>query len=252
VHNACSSGAFALETAAQRIRSGQADVMFVVGGEAFDTAVRLEWFRRLQLYCLDGIMRPFESPSSGFYVGEGAAALVLESAAHAERRGATPYAVYLGGAFAHQGWKQTLPDLPSALLADVIVRTLESAKVTWEDLDLVVPHGAATGLSDAYEADCTAKAIARIGGTHSVQPGPVAAAFKPQFGHLLATSGLVEIAAALLCLRRQCVPPSTGGSPNRQFPIPFVARPTPRKIKNVLKIGTGFTGHDSACLFRCP
>ncbi|MCH7993403.1 MAG: hypothetical protein IIB57_03055, partial [Planctomycetes bacterium] len=49
VHNACTSGAFALDVAAGQIRSGQAEVMIVVGGEAFETAVRLEWFRRLEL-----------------------------------------------------------------------------------------------------------------------------------------------------------------------------------------------------------
>ncbi|MGH7185310.1 MAG: beta-ketoacyl synthase N-terminal-like domain-containing protein, partial [Pseudomonadota bacterium] len=42
VHNACTSGAYAIEIAAQRIRSGQAEVMIVAGGEAFETGVRLE------------------------------------------------------------------------------------------------------------------------------------------------------------------------------------------------------------------
>ncbi|MHC4090046.1 MAG: beta-ketoacyl synthase N-terminal-like domain-containing protein, partial [Planctomycetota bacterium] len=104
VHNACSSGAFALEVAAQRIRSGAADVMVVAGGEAFDTAVRLEWFRRLEMYARDERMCPFDTEPSGFYVGEGAAAIVLESAAHAAGRGAEVYAEYLGGRFAQQGW----------------------------------------------------------------------------------------------------------------------------------------------------
>ncbi|MFQ5590863.1 MAG: beta-ketoacyl synthase N-terminal-like domain-containing protein, partial [Phycisphaerae bacterium] len=41
VHNACSSGAFAIDIAAKQIRSGQSEVVIVVGGEAFDTAVRI-------------------------------------------------------------------------------------------------------------------------------------------------------------------------------------------------------------------
>ncbi|MEK7756097.1 MAG: beta-ketoacyl synthase N-terminal-like domain-containing protein, partial [Planctomycetota bacterium] len=160
VHNACSSGAFAIEIAAQCIRSGQAEVMIVVGGESFDTGVRLEWFRRLDLYARDSEgMRPFDSTSSGFYVGEGAGAMVLESAAHAAKRGAPTYAMYAGGAFAHQGWKQTIPDVRAGRLRGVIDEALKTAGVRADEIDLVVPHGASTALSDGYEAACLKEAL---------------------------------------------------------------------------------------------
>jgi len=245
VHNACSSGAFALETAAQCIRAGQADVMIVAGGEAFDTAVRLEWFRRLDLYARMVPMRPFEPGPTGFYVGEGAGAIVLESAAHARQRGVRSYAAYLGGAFAHQGWKQTIPDVRAGRLRKVIAGALVRTGVSLSELDLVVPHGAATAVSDKYEAACLA-------GAFEGQKTPaVAAVFKPQFGHMLASCGIIETIAAVLAMRQQTLP----GGPNEAheqsvLPIPLFTEQTSRPIRTMLKLATGFTGHDAALVFR--
>ena len=250
VHNACSSAAFAMEVAADCIRQGRADVMMVVGGEAFDTAVRLEWFRRLDLYCCNDLIRPFSHAPSGFYVGEGAAALILESEAHAQQRGATPYAYYAGGAFAHQGWKQTLPDVSAARLSGVIQSVLDTTESQWSDIDLVIPHGAGTALSDRYEAECVERSMRRPGVESSVPCSAHAAVFKPNFGHLLGASGLIETAAGLLCLKHQCVPPCAGGAADRRFPFPFVSDALPKPLRSLLKVSTGFTGHDAASLFH--
>jgi len=246
VHNACTSGAFAVEVAAQHIRSGQADVMLVVGAEAFDTAVRLEWFRRLDLYAKTAdSMRPFSADSTGFYVGEGAAAMVLESADHARRRGATPYAAYLGGAFAHQAWKQTIPDVRAAKLRDVIVEAMEHTKVDATSIDLVVPHGASTQLSDGYEAACLRDAFA------GSPTDSIAAVFKPSVGHMLAASGITETLCALLAIKHQSVPRTVNSKgAASSLPIPLANARIDRRVKTILKLSTGFTGHDAAMIFR--
>ena len=247
VHNACSSGAFAIELAAQRIRAGAADVMVVAGGEAFDTAVRLEWFRRLGLYASDDRMGPFDSSSSGFYVGEGGAALVLESSAHAARRGANPYATYLGGAFAQQSFKQTTPDVRAARLREVIVSALAVAKVSRSDVDLIVPHGAGTAISDGYEASCLSGAL-RGESIHAV-----ATAVKPYFGHMLAASGIIDTIAALLAMRHGQVPATLHTQPDRvELPVPLATGRMDRPSRTLLKLCTGFTGHDAAVVFRHP
>jgi 3-oxoacyl-(acyl-carrier-protein) synthase len=247
VHNACSSGAFAIETAAQRIRAGHADVMVVAGGEAFDTAVRLEWFRRLELYATNPQdMRPFDPRSQGFYVGEGAAALVLESESHARRRGATIYAEYAASSFAHQAWKQTVPDVRSARLAAVISESLKSAVA--ESIDLIVPHGAATQLSDAYEADCLGKAFANA---DCEADSGVTTAFKPYVGHMLAASVLIDTICALLAMKHSLVPPTPNSNNGlAKLPAPLALKPQARTVAAILKLATGFTGHDAALVFR--
>lgn len=245
VHNACSSSAFAIETAANVIRSGRADVMIVAGGEAIETAVRLRWFQALDMYATDLGMRPFDSKPSGFLVGEGGGALLLESRRHAESRGAAPYATYLGGAFAHQAWKQTLPDVRAARLAGVIKETLSRAAVKPDALDLIVPHGAATSLSDKYEASCLATAMGDDA-THAA-----GAAFKPSVGHLLAAGGIMDVLFALLTVKHQCVP----AMPHPRIdplpaPMTFAAQCCEQRVDHVLVLSTGFTGHDAATLYR--
>lgn len=243
VHNACSSGAFAIESAARQISSGQADVMIIVGGEAFETAVRLEWFRRLSLYAQSPeSLKPFQPDSNGFYVGEGAAALVLESAEHAARRGAKPYAQYVGGAFAHQSWKQTIPDLRAGRLKGVIEDALRRGERNPGDIDLIVPHGAGTQLSDGYESGCIKDVFAG-------DALPRIAVFKQSVGHLLAASALIDTACALLTLRHGTIPkgnlPAPGHPPDRA-----VHQKKDGKLNTLLKLSTGFTGHDAAMIFK--
>ncbi len=243
VHNACSSGAFAIETAAQQIRDGHADAMVVVGGECFETAVRLEWFRRLNLYAQSAdSMRPFGADTAGFYVGEGAAAMVLESAERAAQRGATPYARYLGGAFAHQSWKQTIPDVRAARLKAVILEVCSRTEKDPSAIDLIVPHGAATQLSDGYEAACIKQAF-------DGQCGARASVFKPAVGHMLAASAIIDTLCALLILKHQSIPIACQPAPNHSLPTMESSAPA-IPMKTLLKTSTGFTGHDAALLFE--
>lgn len=245
IHNACSSGAFAIEVAAQQIRDGRAEVMIVTGGEAFDTGVRLEWFRRLDLYAPDHRMRPFDKAATGFFVGEGGAAIVLESASHAAKRGAEVYAKYLGGAFAHQGWKQVIPDVRASRLRDVILEALDKTGVGVGDLDLIVPHGAATQLSDGYEASCLAQAL------QGKREHAVATAFKPYVGHMLAASGIIDTVCMLLAMKHQTIPATLHTAPDDvQLPVPLVTSRLQCPVKTALKLSTGFTGHDAALVFQ--
>lgn len=244
VHNACATGAFAIDAAAQQIRNQAADVMVVVGGEAFDTAVRLEWFRALSLYAGEHVMRPFGPSPSGFYVGEGGIALVLESAEHARKRGAEAYAEYVGGSFCHQAWKQTLPDVRSERLTGVMTDVMQRHDLSSDRVDLILPHAACTSLSDNYESHCVARAI-------GAGSNAMASAFKPHIGHMLAASGLMELAAGLLSMRHGSVPGTLhADSCSKLGEVPLRAEVVERQVDLLMKLSTGFTGHDAASLYK--
>ncbi len=244
-HNACASGAFAIEIAADRIRSGRAETMVVVGGEAFDTGVRIEWFRKLEIHAGKGLMKPFDPESKGFYVGEGAAALVLESASSAERRGVTPYAEYLGGHFAHQGWKHSIPDVRSQYLRKTIERVMHDSGVSPEGIDLIVPHAASTTISDGYEAVCIADAFKG----HRTEA--IATALKPHIGHTLAASAIIELAGALLAMKNGAIPGTLHSRAQcTRLPVPLATQTATADVRTLLKISTGFTGHDAAAIYR--
>jgi 3-oxoacyl-(acyl-carrier-protein) synthase len=217
----------------------------VTGGEAFDTGVRIEWFKRLELYAKTGRMCPFDGAATGFYVGEGACAMVLQSEDAVERGGVRPYAEYVGGAFAQQGWKHAIPDVRSNRLADVTRRMLDVAHDRGVEVDLFMPHGAATTISDGYEATCLALAL------KDRLTDAVAAVYKPHVGHMLASSAVVEVSAGLLAMRHGTLP----GTLNAQggcgkLPVPLVSKTSAHEVRGMMKLSTGFTGHDAAGLYR--
>jgi 3-oxoacyl-(acyl-carrier-protein) synthase len=85
VGNACSAGEYALTIALDMIRGGEADVVLVGGAEA-PTRVGMSGFDRLGAADPERC-RPFDRERRGTMFGDGAAMVVLESAAYAARRG---------------------------------------------------------------------------------------------------------------------------------------------------------------------
>ncbi len=94
---ACASGSEALLRARQLILAGEAEVVIAGGTDAGITPVTFGGLipsgalsRRNDDPA--GACRPFDAERDGFVYGEGAVIAVVESAAHAAARGATPYA----------------------------------------------------------------------------------------------------------------------------------------------------------------
>ncbi|MBI2298897.1 MAG: hypothetical protein HYU66_08110 [Armatimonadetes bacterium] len=106
--NACSGGTHALGHAADLVRLGLCDAAVAVG------------FDELGMFCLSGLsilhtistdtIRPFDVKRSGTIFGEGAAALVVESAEHATLRDATVLAEVLGYGVNNNAYHMTAPD----------------------------------------------------------------------------------------------------------------------------------------------
>ena len=88
IANACASGANAIGHAADLISVGEAECVLAGGFEAI-TELVFVGFDCLQATTTDRC-RPFDLNRTGLMIGEAAAFLVLESAEHAERRGAAP------------------------------------------------------------------------------------------------------------------------------------------------------------------
>ena len=77
----------------------------------------------------------------------------------------------------------------------------------------------------------------------------VATALKPSFGHMLAASGIIETIGALLAMKHQAVPPTlNSNAESANLPVPLVTKLEERPVRTLLKLSTGFTGHDAAIL----
>jgi 3-oxoacyl-(acyl-carrier-protein) synthase len=245
VNNACASGLHALEAAAQVLRSGQAEVALVAAAECPRFPTKMLWFDELGLYARDGKVRPFDAERSGVVFGEAGAALVLETREHARRRGARAYAEYLGGVANQEAWKIAVPDLTKDFYEEALRGACARAGIAPADVDVLNVHGAATALSDLYEA----RGITRVWGEWPSAPQVVA--LKPFFGHALGASALLETCALLALLEAQRLPGTPGFS--RRDPRLAVAPRTaagPAAFDTVLKMANGFAGFNAAALFR--
>ena len=183
--------------------------------------------------------RPFDVARTGTVLGEGAAALVIESAAHARARGAEPLARILGYGFCAEAHDLTAPDPEGRGVADSIrgaLGTMSPARLGW-----VKAHGTGTRLSDAAEL----RALSRLLGP-ALATLPVTS-LKPAIGHCLGASGAVEAAAAVLALRASFVPVTLGHrdrDPN--LPECLVPRSPLRHAGPALLLSESFGGRCAA------
>ena len=201
---ACASSAVAIGEAMRAIRAGWIDVAIAGGSESMLTpGVLASWQAMRVLAPVQGAdaaaaCRPFSADRAGFALGEAAAAFVLESQAHAQRRGAKARWHLTGYATNCDGLHITNPD--AAGQARAMRAALADAGLDAGAIGHVNAHGTATAAGDAAEAE----SIARVFGAHGV---PVSAT-KAIHGHLLGAGGAVELLAALLALEARRLPPT--------------------------------------------
>ncbi|WP_037881000.1 ketosynthase chain-length factor [Streptomyces sp. NRRL F-5727] len=184
---------------------------------------------------------PFSPDADGEVVGEGGALLVLEDAASAHARGARTY-----GSLA--GYAATFDPAPGSgagtRLGAAAELALADAGVDPDEIDVVFADGA--GRRDADRAE--AQAIATLFGSHGV---PVTVP-KTMTGRLSAGGASLDVAAALLSLRDQVVPPTVNvTTPADDCPIDLVVgRPRPRALRTALVLARGRGGFNAAAVLR--
>ncbi|MEU4952464.1 ketosynthase chain-length factor [Streptomyces lavendulae] len=184
---------------------------------------------------------PFSAEADGHVVGEGGALLVLEDAAAAEARGAGVYGTIAG-------YASTFDPAPGSggapRLRAAAELALRDAGLTPADVDVVFADAAGRRTADREEAE----ALAGLFGVHAV---PVTAP-KTMTGRLAAGGASLDLAAALLSLRDQVIPPTVNaGAPADDCPIDLVTevrRPGPLRTALVLARGRG--GFNSAVVVR--
>ncbi|GAA0896610.1 MULTISPECIES: ketosynthase chain-length factor [Streptomyces violaceusniger group] len=185
---------------------------------------------------------PFSEAASGHVAGEGGALLVLEAADAAEARGARTYGTVAGYAatFDPARGSDGAPRLRAAA-----EQALDEAGLTPADVDVVFADAA--GRRDADRAE--AGAVAGIFGEYGV---PVTAP-KTMTGRLAAGGAALDLAAALLTLRDQVIPPTAHvTAPAGDCPIDLVteARRPADGVRAALVLARGRGGFNSAMVVR--
>ncbi len=192
-----SSGSLAIIEAAQALRTGECERAVAVGHDASIEPQMVLYYHGVGLLT-EAALRPFDVDRSGSAMGEGAAALVIETAHSAAERGAPVFGEILGSGCAAES-EGLLPIRDDGEgLAQAIALALEDSGLGAADVGMIVAHGNGTRQGDVSEA----RALRTIFGATA----PPVTAFKWAFGHLLAASGIIETVLALAALRARTVP----------------------------------------------
>jgi len=244
INNACASGLYALEAAADAIRSGKCHTAIVAGAD-YGSVFKHLWFKSVNVYPEDGLIRPFAKNCNGFVTGDAAAGLVLETFENARKRNANIYAEYLGGGFNLEGWKVTTPDITGDSYKKAIIQAFKRAKIKEDEVDLIIPHGVGMTVTDSYEA----KSISSIFGKNTTKP--LITALKPYIGHTLGVTTLIESIILLLSLKNNVVLPTLNSEDiNPRHNIQLVKKKTDKDLKIAMKTACGFAGYNAAAIFR--
>jgi len=181
--------------------------------------------------------RPFDAQRDGMVNGEGAAAFVLETRAHAEARGAKIQARVLGFGETYCP-PQSSEEMRTAAIERSIRSALRQADLAPDDLGHVNAHGAATRDEDRYEAAAIRAALGDI---------PVTAP-KSFFGNLGSGSGAVELAASVLGFAYDKVPVTLNyEQPDPECPIHVVhGRPLRGAARTAIALNQSWTGQVAA------
>jgi 3-oxoacyl-[acyl-carrier-protein] synthase II len=208
ISNACASGTNAIGEAFRLIKYGHSPIVIAGGAEAPLCRLCMEG------YGISGALsgdpstserdyktpRPFDSKRDGFVLSEGAAILVLEDFEHAMGRSANVYGEITAYGNTTDSFHMTKPD--PAGEARAIAIAMKEAEVLPQDVDYINAHGTSTRIGDIAEA----KAIGMIFRKKATDI-PVSA-LKSLTGHMLAASGVLEIASTLMAMKEGVIPPT--------------------------------------------
>ncbi len=236
ISTACSSAANAIALGARLIEAGDADIVVAGGAEAL-SRFHLNGFNSLMILDHERC-RPFDSSRAGLNLGEGAAYVVMESPASAERRHATPLAFLTGYGNACDAFHQTASsdDGEGAFLA--MSKALRTAGLRPEDIQYVNAHGTGTQSNDKSES----AALRRVFGKDT----PPVSSTKSATGHTTSASGSIEAVICVLALRDGLIPGNIGWTGIDSDCITPVATPRKAELSNVMCNSFGFGGNDTS------
>jgi 3-oxoacyl-[acyl-carrier-protein] synthase II len=249
---ACASSVICFLDGLRMIQSGEADVVIAGGTEA--PLLKMGFAALSNMGALskrndepEKASRPFDRDRDGFLFGEGAGVIVLESAEHAMRRGATIQAEVLGAALTADAFHISAPEPTGRGAAMAMRKAMADAGIAADEVDYIVAHGTSTPLNDVTET----RAIKAAFGEHAYRVA--ISSPKSMVGHLLGAAGAVAALVGIGAIREDVIPP-TINLDNPDLPdcdldyVPLVARQA--RVDTAMVNGFGFGGQNAVAVFR--
>jgi len=238
ISTACSSSANAIMHGVRMIRNHNVHRILVGGADAI-TRFTLNGFLALEIVSPTGC-RPFDQFRNGLTIGEGAAALMLESEEMADP--SRIICEITGYANVNEAYHQTSSSADGMGAMMAMQQALEIAGLHDHDISYINAHGTGTEINDLSEG----RAIEYV-----FQGGiPPVSSTKAFTGHTLGAAGAVEAVFAVLSIRHQIILPGI----NCLNPMPELTfRPPASVLKavvnHVISNSFGFGGNNTSLIF---
>ena len=244
---ACAAGTHAIGEAAKSIMIGTADKMLVVGAEAAICAAGVGGFAAMKALSTrnddpQSSSRPFDADRDGFVMGEGAAALVLETYEDAVARGAHIYGELIGFGESGDANHITTPTMDGPLRAMKMAYEMAGKP----KVDYVNAHGTSTPINDKNETGALKELF---GGKENCPP---VSSIKGQVGHCLGAAGAIEAVVSLMSMRDGVLPPTINyTTPDENCDLDYVPNEARKADVNVVMSNSfGFGGTNGVVIFK--
>jgi 3-oxoacyl-[acyl-carrier-protein] synthase II len=251
ITSACSSGSDAIGAAYELVKHGDLQAVIAGGSEAIINPIGITAFNALKAISTRNdepqlASRPFDAERDGFVISEGSGLLILESLAHAQKRGANILAEIVAYGASADAYHITQPDENGDGAIRAMKIALDKAGITPDEIDYINAHGTSTPLNDKVETT----AIKTVFGDNAYKT-PISST-KSMMGHLIGGAGAVEAAICIMAIQKGIIPPTinlTHPDPECDLDyVPNVARQA--KVTTTLSNSFGFGGHNSVLVFR--
>jgi 3-oxoacyl-[acyl-carrier-protein] synthase II len=241
---ACAAGNYAIAFASDLIRAGRADIV-VTGAAELLQELQFSGFVRLAAMAPEKC-QPFDLNRQGLLLGEGAGLLILESEAHAARRGARLQAEVRSHGLSCDAYHITRPH-PDAVGSTVAMRAaIERSGIAPSDVDFVNAHGTGTRHNDLAEA----KVVRDVFGDRRV---PISS-MKSMLGHCMGAASALEAIGCIFTIETGIYPPTIGyETPDPECDVEVVANVSRRgKSDVVVNNSLAFGGYNAVTVFAKP
>ncbi len=251
--SACASGNEALTVALDLFRSGEVDVVVAGGTEAVIHPLPMAAFGQMTALSTrndepERASRPFDKGRDGFVLGEGAGILVLETAEHAERRGARTYAELAGYGITSDAHHIAQPDPDSKGVIRALQLALQDSGIAADEVRHINAHATSTPAGDVAESQALRTVLGKAADHAAVT------ATKSMTGHLLGAAGAVEAIALVKAMTERLAPAVANLDDLDDAVDVDIVRGEPRRLPDGpiagLNNAFGFGGHNVSVAFR--
>ena len=255
--SACATGCEAIGYALNMIRSGRADIVVCGGTEAAIHPLPISAFANMMAMSKNNedpkrASRPYDKGRDGFVLGEGSGIVVLESAEHAEARGARVYAEIVGVGYSADSHDIAQPDPSGEGIAAAIRNALVDAEVSPGQIVHLNAHATSTPLGDTGELRALRMALGDDAEHIAIS------ATKSMTGHLLGGAGGIETVFTVKAVQELIAPPTINITDLDENADLDIVRDEPRRLPAETEAGPivalnnsfGFGGHNVVLAVR--